>query len=288
LKVDLDDFRVKVGRRIGLGSWPTRVKDFYRSASDYRRLLERQVEDLSRLQDLLYASGTWSLLLVLQGMDAAGKDGIVKHVMSGVNPQGCEVHSFKQPSTADLKHDFLWRAVARLPERGRIGIFNRSHYEDVIVVRVHPALLQAQGLPGAPAGGKGFWKARYRSILDLEDHLQRNGTAVVKVFLHLSREEQRERLVARIDDPTRNWKFSAADLKERKLWKDYQEAYGACLGATSTRTAPWYVVPADDKKNARLIVSRILLETLEGLGLERPEVDPARRRELALLRRQLR
>jgi len=198
-------------------------------------------------------------LLIFQAMDAAGKDGAIRNVMSGVNPQGCEVFSFKQPSTQELKHDFLWRTTRCLPERGRIGIFNRSYYEEVLVVRVHPDILRAQGLPEESLKEKHFWKERYRSIVDLEDHLHRNGTRIIKFFLHLSKHEQRERFLERIDEPDKNWKFSAADVAERKLWDHYQKAYEECLGGTSTATAPWHVVPADDKENARLIVSQIIV-----------------------------
>ncbi len=218
---------------------------------------------MSAQQELHYASNRYALLLIFQGMDSAGKDGVIRHVMSGVDPQGCEVSSFKQPSAEELKHDFLWRATCRLPARGWIGIFNRSYYEEVLVVRVHPEILRNQGLPPELRNEKTIWDDRYRSIVDLERHLHRNATRIVKIFLHLSQEEQRKRFLARIDEPKKNWKFSLADIHERQYWKDYQKAYGECLQATSTRHAPWYVVPADDKKNARLIIARILLDALE-------------------------
>jgi PPK2 family polyphosphate:nucleotide phosphotransferase len=230
-------------------------------------------------QNLLYATNRYSLLLIFQGMDAAGKDGAIKHVMSGVNPQGCEVFSFKQPSAEELEHDFLWRTTVRLPERGHIGIFNRSYYEEVLVVRVHPEILHNEGLPDEliePA----IWQERYRSIVEMEKHLHRNGTRIIKFFLHLSKEEQRKRLLARIDNPEKNWKLSLADVEERKFWNTYRKAYEACLSSTSTTEAPWYIVPADDKDNARVIVSQIILETLDELGLCYPEADKAHRKEL--------
>jgi PPK2 family polyphosphate:nucleotide phosphotransferase len=242
---------------------------------------------LSALQRVHYASDRYALLLIFQGMDAAGKDGVIGHVMSGVNPQGCEVFSFKQPSAEELQHDFLWRTTRRLPERGRIGIFNRSYYEEVLVVRVHPELLRRQGLPDGSPDEKAVWKARYRSIVDLEEHLHRNGTRIVKIFLHLSKAEQRRRFLERIDEPDKNWKFNVADVQERKHWTQYMQAYEACLAATSTAHAPWYVVPADDKENARLIVSQIVLDTLKGLKLEYPRTTATVRRELASIRKQL-
>jgi PPK2 family polyphosphate:nucleotide phosphotransferase len=220
-------------------------------------------------------------------MDSAGKDGAISHVMSGVNPQGCEVTSFKQPSAEELQHDFLWRSTCRLPGRGRIGIFNRSYYEEVLVVRVHPELLRNQGLSQEMHNLKSLWEERYRSIVDLENHLHRNRTRIIKIFLHLSREEQRKRLLARIDDAEKNWKFALADIQERKYWRQYSQAYEACLGATSTRLAPWYVVPADDKKNARLIISRIVLDALEGLKLSHPRISAERRAELQSFRKLL-
>jgi PPK2 family polyphosphate:nucleotide phosphotransferase len=207
--------------------------------------------------------------------------------MSGVNPQGCQVFSFKHPSAAELKHDFLWRTTRDLPERGRIGIFNRSYYEEVLIARVHPEILRGEGLPDAGADARKIWHRRYRSILNLESHLNRNGTRIIKFFLHLSKEEQRKRFLDRIDTAEKNWKFSLADVEERKFWNDYMRAYAKCLSATSTKHAPWYVVPADDKLNARLIVSRILVDTMERLALSYPKTSPARRRELLLLRKKL-
>ncbi len=220
-------------------------------------------------------------------MDAAGKDGAIRHVMSGVNPQGCQVFSFKQPSTEELEHDFLWRTTRRLPERGRICIFNRSYYEEVLIVRVHPELLRAQGMSEEILAAKAIWKERYRSILDLEEHLHRNGTHIVKFFLHLSKDEQRKRFLERIDEPDKNWKFSMADVHERKYWEQYMEAYEDCLTATSTNHAPWYVVPADDKENARLIVSQILLDAFKELKMAYPKTTAKRRRELKSIRKKL-
>jgi PPK2 family polyphosphate:nucleotide phosphotransferase len=220
-------------------------------------------------------------------MDAGGKDGAIGHVMTGINPQGCQVTSFKAPSEQELKHDFLWRAVRELPERGRIGIFNRSYYEDVLVVRVHPELLDNQGLPVPRRGDNEVWHERYRSIVGLERHLHANSTRIVKIFLHISKEEQRKRLLQRIDVPEKNWKIRPEDIEERKFWPDYMKIYGKCLTATSTRRAPWFVVPADDKKNGRLIISKILLDAFLALDLKYPETTPARRKELAAMRGQL-
>lgn len=287
MKIDPEKFRVAAGEEVRLDEWPTRVEAFYKSRKHYRKKLEEHIEQLSAQQELLYADGRHALLLVLQGMDAAGKDGTIRHIMSGVNPQGCEVFSFKQPGPEELAHDFLWRTTRRLPERGQIGIFNRSHYEEVLIVRVHPELLDAQRLPAAVLTSPDLWQGRYQSIVAWEDHLHRNGTRIVKVFLHLSKAEQRNRFLRRIEDPKKNWKFNAADIRERKFWNQYQEAYQNCLSATSTRTAPWHVVPADDKHNARLIVSRIVIETLRGLELKYPLSGQAQRRQLAELRKAL-
>ena len=283
MKIKSNDFRLRSGEKVKLGRWPTKVKPFYKSKKRYQELLEEHVAKLSALQQLHYASDRYALLVIFQALDAAGKDGAIRHVMSGVNPQGCQVSSFKQPSAEELQHDFLWRSTIRLPERGQIGIFNRSYYEEVLIVRVHPEILRAQGL-----GDDGtIWGKRYRSIVDLEEHLHRNGTRLVKVFLHLSRNEQRKRFLERIDDPKKNWKFSLADIHERKYWKQYRKAYEACLSATSTRHAPWYVVPADDKENARLIVSQIVLDTLKDLKMAYPQTTAKRRRELQAIRRLL-
>src|SRR5580704_12408674 len=251
MTIKIDDFRVPEDREIDLKKWPTRVACVYRDDDDYQSILNDHVKRLSRQQERLYASGAYAVLLVLQAMDAAGKDGVVAHVMSGVNPQGCDVFSFKHPSAVELKHDFLWRTTRDLPERGKIGIFNRSYYEEVLVVRVHSNLLHSEDIPDAPHQDSKVWQERYRSIVDLERHLHTNGTRIVKFFLHLSKEEQRRRFLARIDEPEKNWKFSMADIEEREFWKQYMKAYEACLSATSTNQSPWYVVPADDKLNAR-------------------------------------
>jgi PPK2 family polyphosphate:nucleotide phosphotransferase len=286
-KINSRDFRVRHGEKVKLREWPTRVKPFCKSKKQYQKLLEKHVEDLSSLQGLIYASDRYALLLIFQGMDAGGKDGAIRHVLSGVNPQGCEVFSFKQPSAEELKHDFLWRTTCRLPERGRIGIFNRSYYEEVLVVRVHPEILRGQGLPDELLDEKSIWKERYRSIVDLENHLYRNGTRIIKFFLHLSKGEQRNRFLERIDEPDKNWKFSPADIHERKYWPHYMKAYEDCLTATSARHAPWHVVPADDKEQARLIVSQIVLDVLNGLKMDYPKMTPERRRELKSIRQRL-
>ncbi len=286
MKIDANAFKLREGDEVDLGLWATNVKPICKSKKAYRKLLEDQVDQLSDQQRLLYASNRHALLLVFQAMDTAGKDGAIRHVMSGVNPQGCQVFSFQHPSARELKHDFLWRATRDLPERGRIGIFNRSYYEEVLIVRVHKSLLQSERLPD-PATDESVWHSRYRSIVDLERHLHANGTRIVKVFLHLSKEEQRQRLLARIDEPDKNWKFSAADIAERKFWDAYMQAYGRALSATSTADSPWFIVPADDKDNARLIVSQIVLDALEGLKMSYPVVSAARKRELQAIRRQL-
>jgi PPK2 family polyphosphate:nucleotide phosphotransferase len=281
-------FRVKPGAKVNLKRWATRVPDLYSDEEDAQRQLATQVKRTSELQDAMYASDRHSLLLVFQAMDAAGKDGAIKHVMSGVNPQGCQVTSFKQPSTEELDHDFLWRTTLRLPERGRIGVFNRSHYEEVLVVRVHPEYLAAQRLPPVPEpNSKEFWEQRMRSIREHEAHLVRNGTTVVKFFLHVSQEEQRARFLERIDHPEKNWKFNLGDVQERQHWDEYMRAYEQALSATSTRDAPWYVVPADDKKNARLIMSAVINKTLESMDLGYPKLDKRRVAELKSARRLL-
>ena len=287
MKIKSKDFRVHEGDDVDLRKWPTRVTPVYKSQEQYQALLEQHVEQLSSLQQLLYASNAYAVLLIFQAMDAAGKDGAIKHVMSGVNPQGCQVFSFKHPSAAELQHDFLWRTTRDLPERGRIGIFNRSYYEEVLIARVHPAILRSEGLPEMGGGEKTIWHDRYQSIVDQERHLTRNCTRVIEFFLHLSKEEQRKRFLERIDEPDKNWKFSLADIEERKFWKDYMKAYAACLSATTTHDAPWYVVPADDKNNARMIVSRVVLDTLDGLNMSYPRTSATHRRELLAIRKQL-
>lgn len=287
MKIDTKAFRVPEGTSLHLKKWPTRIKSLYRSKEDYAQILADNVEKLSRRQNLLYAQNRYSVLLVFQAMDAAGKDSTIKHVLSGINPQGCQVHSFKHPSALELDHDFLWRTTRCLPERGHIGVFNRSYYEEVLIVRVHREILEAENLPAGIKHDQEFWRHRFRSINDLEKHLHRNGTRIVKFFLHLSKEEQRQRFLARIDNPDKNWKFSLADIKERELWKEYMVAYEECLTATSTRRAPWYIVPADDKENARLIISQLILDTMESLKLEYPKPSPEHRRELLAIRKLL-
>lgn len=287
MKINVKDFRVPAGKKIKLKKWPTLVKPVYQSKEQYQALLAEQVEELSALQRMHYASNRYAVLLIFQAMDAAGKDGAIRHVMSGINPQGCQVFSFQHPSAAELEHDFLWRTTQCLPQRGRIGIFNRSYYEEVLIVRVHPEILQAQGIPDGLLNEKTIWQERYRSIVDMENHLHRNGTRIIKFFLHLSEEEQRKRFLERIDEPDKNWKLSLADIEERKLWKPYMQAYEECLGATSTRNAPWYAVPADDKENARLIISQVILDTFKSLELAYPKISAEHQRELQLIRKQL-
>jgi PPK2 family polyphosphate:nucleotide phosphotransferase len=287
MKIRSADFRVKQGDNVNLDKWATAVEPIYESKKQYQKLLRDHVAQLSSLQQLLYASNRYAVLLIFQAMDAAGKDGAIKHVMSGVNPQGCQVFSYKHPSAMELQHDFLWRTTRDLPERGRIGIFNRSYYEEVLIVRVHPRILHGEGIGAGSFDEKTIWQSRFRSIVDLESHLHRNGTRIVKFYLHLSKDEQQKRFLQRIDDPEKNWKFSLADVEERKFWNDYMNAYEECLSATSTREAPWYVLPADDKPNARLIVSQIILDTLNGLEMTYPEVSSERRNELQSIRERL-
>ena len=287
MKIETKHFRVGEGDKVDLDKWPTKVDPVYESKGQYNKLLKDHVAQLSAQQRLHYASNRHAILLIFQAMDAGGKDGAIRHVMSGVNPQGCQVFSFKHPSGIELEHDFLWRTTRDLPERGRIGIFNRSYYEEVLILRVHPELLRGEALVDAPGDDEAFWHQRYRSITNLERHLHANGTRIVKFFLHLSKDEQCKRFLARIDEPDKNWKFSTDDIKERGFWNHYMRAYEACLGATSTRDAPWYVVPADDKENARLIVSQIVLDTFAGLKMSYPKVSAERERELQAIRKQL-
>jgi PPK2 family polyphosphate:nucleotide phosphotransferase len=273
MKFSSKDFSVPEGDEVNLKKWPTLVDPVYKSKEHYQELLSEHVAQLSRLQQLLYASNRYTVLLIFQAMDAAGKDGSIRHVMSGVNPQGCQVFSYKHPTPIELQHDFLWRTMRDLPERGRIGIFNRSYYEEVLIARVHPEILRSEGVPDPPSQDKAIWEGRYRSIVDLERPLHDNGTRIVKFYLHLSKGEQRKRFLARIDEPDKSWKFSLADVEERKFWKQYMTAYEECFSATSTRDAPWYVVPAADKENARLIVSRIVVDTFEDLDMAYPRTS---------------
>jgi PPK2 family polyphosphate:nucleotide phosphotransferase len=253
---------------------------------DAKELLTQDVAALAAAQDLLYASDTYAILLIFQAMDAAGKDGTIKHVMSGVNPQGCQVFSFKHPSAEELQHNFLWRCTRCLPERGRIGIFNRSYYEEVLIVRVHPEILNAQRIPGAKPTDK-LWQSRYEDINEFERHLVRNGTVIMKFFLHVSFEEQRRRFLERIRDPNKHWKFSSSDLSERAHWNDYMQAYEDCLGATSTEEAPWYVIPADHKWISRALVAKIVTTTIEGLDLKYPKVSDQKEEQIAAAAKQL-
>jgi PPK2 family polyphosphate:nucleotide phosphotransferase len=290
----LDLFRLKPGKKVQLKDHDTgwaQTKELKELGKDAvkeraREILDKNLEDLAEAQELLYADNRYALLIVLQAMDAAGKDGTIKHVMSGVNPQGCQVFSFKKPSAEELNHNFLWRYMIRLPERGRIGIFNRSYYEDVLVVKVHPELLDPQKLPPGKRG-KSFWEARYEDINAFELHLVRNGTVVLKFFLHVSKEEQKRRFLARLDLPEKNWKFSTSDLPEREFWGDYMDAYEDALGATTTEEAPWYVVPADNKWITRAVVADVITTAIRSLDLRFPEVTEEKRKFLAEARNQL-
>lgn len=284
MKPGIKEFRSKPGNAVDLKQWPTHVPQLYETKAEYKKRLAEEVEKLSSLQQRLYASNTEAVLVIFQAMDTAGKDGAIKHVMSGVNPQGCQVFSYSHPSAAELKHDFMWRTTRDLPERGRIGIFNRSYYEEVLIVRVHPEILKAEGLPPHAENDPEIWKGRYQSICEIEQHLHRNGTRIVKIFLHISKEEQRKRLLERINTPEKNWKMQAGDIEERKYWKQYRKAYEECIAATSTREAPWYIVPADDKLTARLLVSKIVVAAMEDLNLRFPESTPLRQSELQAMR----
>jgi PPK2 family polyphosphate:nucleotide phosphotransferase len=283
MPIDTNDFRVAEGASVDLKKWPTLCEPMYTTTKNYQGMLSAHVKALNTQQQLLYASDRYAVLLIFQAMDAAGKDGVISHVMSGVNPQGCQVFSYQHPSAAELKHDFLWRTTRDMPERGKIGIFNRSYYEEVLIARVHSEILPAERVPVE----KNPWRQRYHSIVDFEGHMSRNGTRVIKFFLHLSKDEQRKRFLERIDQPEKNWKFSVQDIEERKYWKDYMRAYEKCLSATSTKNAPWYIVPADDKLNARLIVSGIVRDSIESLRMNYPKTTTARRRDLRALRKQL-
>ena len=287
MKIETAKFRMEDRETIKLDAWPTWIDAVYESKDDYERILDHHVERLSDQQQRLYALGLNSLLVIFQAMDAAGKDGAIRHVMSGVNPQGCQVSSFKQPGPSELQHDFLWRFNQGLPERGRIGIFNRSYYEEVLIARVHPELLRTEEHVDPKLDDKHVWKQRYRSIRSLEKHLTANGTRVVKIYLHLSKGEQKKRFLDRIDDPTKNWKLSLSDIKERQFWNEYMGAYEEALSATSSSEAPWHVVPADDKRNARLIVSAIILSALEDLKMSAPKVSDERLAQLKTFRDQL-
>jgi len=281
-----DSFRVDSGKHFRLKDFDPANTGHWKSKEHAEQTLQEQVARTAELQDKLYAQDTWALLLIFQAMDAAGKDGAIKHVMSGVNPQGCEVHSFKAPSAEELQHGFLWRTTRVLPERGHIGIFNRSYYEEVLVVRVHPDLLRNEKIP-APLLSKKIWDERFEDICCFEKHMERSGTVIRKFFLHVSREEQKKRFLKRLEEPEKNWKFSASDVRERECWDDYQEAYEDMIRNTARKHAPWYVVPADNKWFTRLVISTVIVDTLESLKLGYPKVDAAKRKELKEAEKQL-
>jgi PPK2 family polyphosphate:nucleotide phosphotransferase len=279
-------YRIDDGKHFRLKDFDPADTGHWHSVENAREALQEGVLRMAELQDKLYAQSCWSLLLIIQALDAAGKDGTIKHVMSGVNPEGCEVYSFKTPSSTELQHDFLWRTTLRLPERGHIGIFNRSYYEEVLIVRVHPKVLEAEKLPPSLLT-KNIWDERFEDIRSFERHLARNGTVIRKFFLHLSKKEQKRRFLARLEEPEKNWKFSAADIHEREYWDDYQKAYEDMIRNTATEHAPWYVIPADNKWFTHLAVSAAIVETLEELGPAYPKVDAAKRRELQAARQTL-
>jgi PPK2 family polyphosphate:nucleotide phosphotransferase len=290
----IDLFRVPAGKKVRLTDYnpgwkqTDEMDELGKAALKERaqQILDQNLKDLCEAQELLYADGRYAVLIVLQALDAAGKDGTIKHVMSGINPQGCQVYSFKKPSAEELEHTFLWRCICRLPERGKIGIFNRSYYEEVLVVKVHPESLEAQRLPPGKRG-KSFWKDRYEDINTFERHLVRNGTVILKFFLNVSKEEQKDRFLERLNRPEKHWKFSPADLAERAYWDKYQEAYEDALSATSTEWAPWYVVPADHKWVTRAVVADLITTALRSLDLRYPEITPEQQKLLAEARRRL-
>jgi PPK2 family polyphosphate:nucleotide phosphotransferase len=279
-------FRVKSGKHFRLKDFDPSDTGHWRSKEHAEEALREGIVRTAELQDKLYAQDTWALLLIFQAMDAAGKDGVIEHVMSGVNPQGCQVYSFKAPSPPELQHDFLWRTTRDLPERGHIGIFNRSYYEEVLVVRVHPEILKSQKLPPSLMG-KHIWDERFEDIRCFERHMTRSGTVIRKFFLHVSKKEQKKRFLARLEEAEKNWKFSAGDIHEREYWKDYQDAYEEMIRNTSTDEAPWYVVPADNKWFTRLVVSCVVVDTLESLHLTYPKVDDTKRKELEVAKKAL-
>jgi PPK2 family polyphosphate:nucleotide phosphotransferase len=272
-------FRVDSGKHFRLKDFDPADTGHWRSKEHAAQALQQGIARMAELQDKLYAQNRWAMLLIFQAMDAAGKDGVIKHVMSGVNPQGCQVYSFKSPSDLELQHDFLWRTTRCLPERGHIGIFNRSYYEEVLVVRVHPEILKSQKMPDCLIGKK-IWEERFEDIRCFERHMGRGGTVIRKFFLHVSRKEQKRRFLERLEEPEKNWKFSAADIRERGCWEDYQEAYEDMIRNTASEHAPWYVVPADNKWFTRLVVSTVIVATLDSLDLAYPQMDDAKRKEL--------
>jgi PPK2 family polyphosphate:nucleotide phosphotransferase len=285
--MNTDKFRVSPGKQFDLKDHPTDFSGDYTDKKEAVKDLEKNVERLRELQDVLYAQGEQSLLIVIQAMDAAGKDGVIEHVMSGVNPQGCHVVSFKQPSDEELSHDFLWRCAKNVPERGKIGIFNRSHYEEVLVVRVHPQILQSQHLPDAIKNDKNIWTNRFDQIRNFESNLAANGTHILKFFLHVSKEEQKQRFLSRIEEKEKNWKFSMGDVKERGHWDEYMGAYTDAIGNTSTEYAPWYIVPADKKWFTRLAVSEVIVRKMESMKLNYPVVTEEHKAELDEARKML-
>jgi len=279
-----DKFRVNDGKHFRLKDYDPGETGHWRSKEHAEEAVQEGIARTADLQDKLYAQDNWALLLIFQALDAAGKDGAIKHVMSGVNPQGCQVRSFKAPSQVELQHDFLWRTTCELPERGHIGIFNRSYYEEVLIVRVHPEILKSQKTPPSLVGKK-IWEERFEDIRGFERHMARSGTVIRKFFLHLSKREQKKRFLARLEEPEKNWKFSASDIHEREYWDDYQNAYQEMIQATSTKDAPWYVVPADNKWFSRLVISTVVVDTLESLDLSYPKVDEAKQKELKAAKR---
>jgi len=282
-----NEFRVIEGKKLNLKKHKTDDTGKYKLKEEAVADLEKNIERLAKLQDVLYAQNHHALLIIIQALDAAGKDGLIKHVMTGLNPQGCQVFSFKAPSAEELDHDFLWRASKSLPERGRLGIFNRSYYEEVLVVRVHPSFLQNQPLPTKTKTDKKVWEKRFEDIRSFEKYLTRNGIHILKIFLNVSKEEQKKRFLERIDLPEKNWKFSAGDLKERALWDDYQKVYQEAMEATSTDKSPWYVIPADNKWFTRVAVSEIICQQLEAMKLHYPELNEAQKAELAECKKML-
>jgi PPK2 family polyphosphate:nucleotide phosphotransferase len=281
-----NQFRIDSGKHFRLKNFDPADTSHWKSKENAAEALQQGIARMAELQDKLYAQDRWSVLLIFQAMDAAGKDGIIKHVMSGVNPQGCQVYSFKAPSDVELQHDFLWRTTLCLPERGHVGIFNRSYYEEVLVVRVHPEILKSQKTPPSLVGKK-IWERRYEDIRCFEQHMARSGTVIRKFFLNVSKKEQKRRFLERLDEPAKNWKFSASDIRERAFWEDYQAAYEGMIRNTATPLAPWYVVPADNKWFTRLVVSAAVVETLESLDLAYPKVDDAKKKELEAAKKEL-
>ena len=279
-------YRIDDGKHFRLKDFDPAGTGHWHSEDEAKERLQEDIERMRKLQDKLYAQDCWSVLLAFQAMDAAGKDGTINHVMSGVNPEGVQVRSFKAPSNTELQHDFLWRTTVQLPERGHIGIFNRSYYEEVLIVRVHPNVLEGENLPPTLLT-KNIWEERFEDIRNFERHLARNGTVIRKFFLHLSKKEQKRRFLARLEEPEKNWKFSAADIHERKYWDDYQNAYEDMIRNTATKHAPWYVIPADNKWFTHLAVAAAVVKTLEELDLSYPKVDAAKRKELEAARRLL-